>query len=231
MYIEKNIDESTQISSFQNATLHSINTFLTCSLSVRPKYPESVKTQEEAVEFLNNALRELEELGWEISAQTGLSAEYEDSGLSELLKHMSKGEILETLYSSEKIKHEMGERWCEDAQKRWQDEDIITSIHNHLGATITNDLSCFDVIRTFYNQHMMFELIGYKTQLDYENAKGESLQQAPYLLLKDLQHEALLEMEDPFKIYEVVKVRSCDGEYSSKVADLADLMDLSVMNF
>jgi hypothetical protein len=80
MRIELNTPESLQESSFQNATLHSVNEQIACSISITPKYPEHVKTQQQAADYLEKAMCSLSDLGWDIDVQIGLSSDYEDSG-------------------------------------------------------------------------------------------------------------------------------------------------------
>lgn len=74
--IQTGIDESEQMDTFQNATIHGVNQELVCSLSVRPVYPPNIKTQEQVGEYLRESLMHLSELGWDISAMIGETEEY-----------------------------------------------------------------------------------------------------------------------------------------------------------
>lgn len=77
MNIKTSIPESEQESSFMNATLHSVTERIACSLAITPKYPDHVKTEQQASVYLESSLQVLKSLGWGVDVQIGPSADYE----------------------------------------------------------------------------------------------------------------------------------------------------------
>ncbi len=77
--IKTGISEGDQEDALANATLHSVTDEVACSLSVEPVYPEHVKTDEQAADYLQPMLIPLAKAGWKINAQVGISRECEDA--------------------------------------------------------------------------------------------------------------------------------------------------------
>lgn len=69
--VATNIDEETQMSSFQNASLHGINGELACSIAVNPAYPTNLESQEQFGSYLQAALSSLTSKGWDFEIQIG----------------------------------------------------------------------------------------------------------------------------------------------------------------
>jgi len=69
--IRPGIDEEEQISSFQNATLHTAPSGLACSIAVFPKYPTDLKSMDQVTNYLKNSFIELTKKDWDIEIQIG----------------------------------------------------------------------------------------------------------------------------------------------------------------
>jgi hypothetical protein len=66
-----NIDEDSQLDSFQNATLHNPCLGVAASIAIYPHYPPSVSTQEDAKQYLAEHLAPLSALGWTLQVMIG----------------------------------------------------------------------------------------------------------------------------------------------------------------
>jgi hypothetical protein len=75
--IKTNTPETSQMDSFQNATLHSVNDEIACSIAVHPAYPGDIKTEEQAKAYLQEKLRALSDEGWHFDIQLGESMDFE----------------------------------------------------------------------------------------------------------------------------------------------------------
>lgn len=64
---------SEQKPGFAKNCSHSVNDELNCSLSITPKYPEHIKTEKDAAQYLIEQLSALSCLGWVVEAQIGKS--------------------------------------------------------------------------------------------------------------------------------------------------------------
>jgi hypothetical protein len=71
--VSLDMDESTQVDSFQNSSFHRVTSDVVCSLAITPKYPSHVKTEEDAAKYLIEQLSALSRLGWVVEAQIGKS--------------------------------------------------------------------------------------------------------------------------------------------------------------
>lgn len=76
---ELDVSEEVQVSSFQNATLHSVNSGLACSIAVYPLYPNCTETERQAAEYLKASLAPLVSQGWSFEIQIGQSDQEENS--------------------------------------------------------------------------------------------------------------------------------------------------------
>jgi hypothetical protein len=217
-----NTPESTQESTFQNATLHGINDKLACSIAITPTYPDHIKTQAQAEEYLKNTLRALDDLGWDVDVQIGLSRDYEDYDDPEMFDDMEKTEVFELLKSHEEIITLITDHWCDNNEKWWEDSEISQSILEILKIDINTKTKAFEFIREFYNQQLMFEMIAYKNDIDYQRCEGENLTSELFTFLHELKDQAL-RMNGIFNNHEFIKVRSLDGNYSELTSDITEL--------
>lgn len=69
--ISTQVDESEQMSSFQNATLYSTIEGLAMSIAVYPQYPQSINTQDQVKEYLYKHLSPICHSGWNVEVQIG----------------------------------------------------------------------------------------------------------------------------------------------------------------
>jgi hypothetical protein len=210
-----------------NATLHSITETLACSIAITPKYPVEIQTQQQANEYLQESLQHLIDLGWEVDIKIGASRDYEDDTDPDLFKHMKPGEIFDTLFNNDNIKESLTDYWRENNGQEWTDTEIVSNLTTHLGIILTPNSDNFNHIRNFYNQQMMFELVGYKNEADFNKCKGETLHISLYSFLRELQAD-ICKWKEPFDEQKIIKVRSNDGEYSAKTYNLPDIMGLKL---
>ena len=227
MNITLNTPESAQESNFQNATLHTVTEKIACSIAITPNYPEHVKTQAQAEEYLAEFFRTLDSHGWEIDVQMGLSRDYEDYNNPDMFDGMDKAEVFELLKSNAEVKTSMTDYWCENNGQCWEDFEIVKLTSDIFNVEIKTDTKPFEFIKEFVNQQLMFELVGYKDDAAYQNCKGETLTCDPFIFLFDLKFEALL-MTGLFDDHEFIKVRSSDGNFSELTSDIVELNDVEL---
>jgi hypothetical protein len=96
-----------------------------------------------------------------------------------------------------------------------------------LPIVIKTDTKAFQYLKEFFNQQLMFELVGYKDEVAYQNCKGETLTSDPFIFLFDLKAEAL-QMTGLFNEHEFIKVRSSDGNFSELTSDIVELNDVEL---
>jgi hypothetical protein len=70
--VKTNISEGEQEGSFANGSLHSGPEKLAITIDTFAKFPSSVKTQDDAKAYLENALSHLASQGWEFNIAIGL---------------------------------------------------------------------------------------------------------------------------------------------------------------
>jgi hypothetical protein len=133
-------------------------------------------------------------------------------------------EIVDKLLSSQGVSNSLIENWTETSGQEWSTENIIENLRVHFNVDVISESVNFNVIRTYYNQQMMFEMCGYKSEQDFHDCKDEMLSHVPYPFLVELQMDCL--KRSPFVEHDIVKVRSVDGNYSAKTHELPDIFGL-----
>lgn len=225
--ITLNTPESSQESNFQNATLHTVTEKIACSIAINPTYPEHVKTQAQAEKYLEETLRVLDDLGWDIDVQIGVSREYEDYNDPEMFDGMDKAEVFGLLKSNAEVKTSLTDYWCENNGQSWEESEIVEAILDIFKVAIKTDTKVFKYLKEFFNQQLMFELVAYKDDDAYQNCKGETLTADPFIFLFDLKAEAL-QMTGLFNDHEFIKVRSSDGNFSELTSSIVELNDVEL---
>jgi hypothetical protein len=116
--------------------------------------------------------------------------------------------------------------WCGNNGQEWSDQEIISIVSELLGIELKMESNAYDFIKDYFNQQLMFEAIGYRTEDDYLNADGESLTET-YVFFHDLK-DRLLEITDEVKAYRYIKMRSSDGEWSFLLSDIAEIKEVEL---
>lgn len=227
MNITLNTPESSQESNFQNSTLHSVTENIACSIAINPSYPEHIKTQSQVEKYLEEALRVLDDLGWDIDIQMGLSRDYEDYNDPTMFDNMDKVEVFTLLKSNDEVKTSMTDYWCENNGQNWEESEIVEALFDIFKIEVKTDTKAFEYLDEFFNQQLMFELVAYKDDVAYQNCKGETLTSDPFIFLFDLKAEAL-HMTGLFNDHEFIKVRSSDGNFSELTSGIVELNDVEL---
>lgn len=143
-----------------------------------------------------------------------------------IFKSSSKSDVFNFLYTSPDIKTWMEDFWCVANGQEWDNQRIVDCIKSVFNFNIDINASNFSIIRDFFNQYMMFEIVGYKNQEDFDKANGDFINHEPYSYLKDLQEEIDL-FPNLFSDYNIIKIRSNNGEYSSLAKTFQDIKQLT----
>lgn len=140
-----------------------------------------------------------------------------------------KKNIWAMLFTNNSIKDELEENWLGTNAQSWGTEDILKSIKKNLNVSIDENSELFQMFKEFYDQQMMFFMLGYKSIEDYSNGISDEIDSGVYLFLNDLKNgikNFSEEFSKLFNDYKIIKVRSSDGEFSNTATNINELLEI-----
>lgn len=118
------------------------------------------------------------------------------------------------------------DHWEDSEGQAWSAKKVADFLQRTFSVELEFSSAAFSGTYAFFNQQMMFDVVGYTSQENYNNAKGESLlgEPAPFLgpLLAD--DDFWHQMTDK---YTLLKLRSNNGEYSTLINGIDDVKHLN----
>jgi hypothetical protein len=127
------------------------------------------------------------------------------------LNSITDDEFLHAITHDSEIKEMMESHWEETDKADWKDEEIIPAIKEifNFERKISNEL--FKEIKKYINQHMFFDVTGYKTIKEFEDCSGDYGDDlgSGYYFYKDAYNEIT---EEELNEYAIIWIRSSDSE-------------------
>ncbi|MEC9319156.1 MAG: hypothetical protein VYD08_04655, partial [Pseudomonadota bacterium] len=121
-------------------------------------------------------------------------------------------DAFDTLSENTTITEALTNHWEASEGQAWSAKQVADFLQRTFAVELEFSSTAFICTHAFFNQQMMFDVVGYTNQENYNNAKGEPLfigDPAPFLgpLLADddFWHQATAK-------FAVLKLRSNDGE-------------------
>jgi hypothetical protein len=207
---------------------HKVTDQITCSLNVNPQYPPHVKTEKQAAAFIKESMCTLTSMGWTFKAKfESLSDSEGDADINMLTSDSSKDDIFNILQKNEDITNRMSDYWAANNGQEWLDTEIVDTISEVLDISLKIDTKHFSYIREFFNQQLMFELVGYEDDAAYQSCQGELITSDPICFLSELKAYALSNT-DLFEGLQFIKVRCVYGYFSVLTSDTAEINNIKI---
>jgi hypothetical protein len=206
-----------------SAILHKVTSQIACSLNVIPKYPSNIKTEKQAAAFIKETMRTLTSMGWTFEAKfEALSDSEGNADIDMITNYSSKDDIFNILQINEDITDRICDYWIGNNGQEWLDTEIVDTVSEILDIHLKTNTKHFSYIREFFNQQLMFELVGYEDDAAYQNCKGETLTSDPICFLSEVK-EFALSTADLFDDFKFIKVRSACGDFSELTSDISGI--------
>ena len=122
------------------------------------------------------------------------------------------------LLALQPVRDLVADRWNDSGGEEWTDDAISENLL--LISPNARDVTWpyFSIVRAFFNQQLMFDVIGYDSQFAFDTVRGELIS-GSYEFLDDV---AALDWALILSRFPIVKVRSVSGDYSFIVSSADD---------
>lgn len=135
-------------------------------------------------------------------------------------------EAFDTLSKNAIITNALIDHWEDSEGNAWTAKEVTDFVRGSFNVDLSLESDAFSYVYAFFNQQMAFDVIGYTSMENLDNANGERLLAEPEPFLQQLLSDDEF-WQKMIGQYTSLKIRSNNGDYSTLVYGVEDIERLS----